>query len=156
MKDCTLKEVNPLQFSGISKKENKILCDMILYALENLPEVDVPIEQFIHEGVYYRTCRVPKGVTIIGALIKIPTTVIVSGDCMVSLGLTVGRLTGYHVIRAEAGRRQAFRAFEDTCITMCFKTNSKDVKEAEKEFTDEWMLLTTNRDELLNNDNNKE
>ena len=125
---------------------------MAKYAIEHCDEVDIPLEHFIHEGVYYRTCFVPKGVAIIGALVKIPTTVIVSGDCYVTLGNTVGRLEGYHVIKAEAGRRQAFRAITDTYITMCFRTDSKDVKEAEKEFTDEWILLTTNREELLKNE----
>lgn len=134
----------------LTPEQNKLFCDMIIYAFEHCDqEVDILIEHFIHEGVYYRTCKVPKGVAIVGAFIKIPTTVIVSGDCYVTLGNTVGRLEGYNVIKAEAGRRQAFRAVEDTYITMCFKTDAKDVKEAEKEFTDEWMLLTTNREELL-------
>lgn len=134
----------------LTPEQNNLLCDIAIYALEHCDqEVDIPIEQFIYEGVYYRTCKVPKGVAIIGAFIKIPTTVIVSGDCYVTLGNTVGRLEGYNVIKAEAGRRQAFRAVEDTYITMCFKTDAKDVKDAEKEFTDEWMLLTTNREELL-------
>lgn len=134
----------------LTPEQNNLLCDMVIYALEHCDqEVDILIEHFIHEGVYYRTCKVPKGVAIVGAFIKIPTTVIVSGDCYVTLGNTVGRLEGYNVIKAEAGRRQAFRAVEDTYITMCFKTDAKDVKDAEKEFTNEWMLLTTNREELL-------
>ena len=133
----------------LTPEQNNILCEMAKYAIEHCYEVDIPLEHFIHEGVYYRTCFVPKDVAIIGALVKIPTTVIVSGNCYVTLGNTVGRLEGYHVIKAEAGRRQAFRAITDTYITMCFRTDSEDVKEAEKEFTDEWMLLTTNREELL-------
>ena len=133
----------------LTPEQNNILCEMAKYATEHCDEVDIPIEQFIHEGVYYRTCKVPKDTAIIGAFIKIPTTVIVSGDCYVTLGNTIGRLEGYNVIKAEAGRRQAFRAVEDTYITMCFKTESTDVREAEKEFTDEWMLLTTNRKELI-------
>lgn len=136
----------------LTPEQNNILCEMAKYAIEHCDEVDIPLEHFIHEGVYYRTCFVPKDVAIIGALVKIPTTVIVSGNCYVTLGNTVGRLEGYHVIKAEAGRRQAFRAITDTYITMCFRTDSKDVKEAEKEFTDEWVLLTTNREELLKNE----
>ena len=136
----------------LTPEQNNILCEMAKYAIEHCDEVDIPLEHFIHEGVYYRTCFVPKDVPIIGALVKIPTTVIVSGNCYVTLGNTVGRLEGYHVIKAEAGRRQAFRAITDTYITMCFRTDSKDVKEAEQEFTDEWILLTTNREELLKNE----
>lgn len=139
-----------MMLQPLTPKQNTTLCSMIIKALEHPElEVDVPIDHFIHEGVYYRTCKVNKDVTIIGALIKIPTTVIVSGRCFVSIGDSVTEVRGYHVFKAKAWRRQAFRALEDTYITMCFKTNSKDVSEAEKEFTDEWKLLTTNREELL-------
>ena len=132
----------------LTREQNLFICNTFFNAVASgvAKEVDIHVEQFIHEGVYYRTCFVPKDVCILGAFIKIPTTVIVSGDCYVTLGNTVGKLTGYNVIKAEAGRRQAFRAITDNYITMCFSTKATDVKEAEKEFTDEWLLLTTNRE----------
>ena len=141
-----------MMLKPLTPEQNNLLCDIAIKAMESsvCKEVEIPIEHFVHEGVYYRTCHIPKDTAIIGAYIKIPTTVIVSGDCYVTLGNTIGRLKGYNVIKAEAGRRQAFRAIEDTYITMCFRTDNSDLRECEKEFTPEWMLLTTNRKELSN------
>ena len=56
--------------------------------------------------------------------------------------------SGYSVLKGMDGRRQVFSAFEDTYITMFFASNASTVEEAEKEFTDEWQLLTNNREEL--------
>ena len=127
-----------MKLKPLTPEQNNLLCDIAIHAMESCVcnEVEIPIEHFVYEGVYYRTCF-------------IPTTVIVSGDCYVTLGNTVGRLKGYNVIQAESGRRQAFRALEDTHITMCFRTDKVDLRECEKEFTPEWMLLTTNRKELI-------
>lgn len=140
-----------MKLKPLTPEQNNMLCNITIHAMESCVcnEVEIPIEHFVYEGVYYRTCFIPKDVAIIGAYIKIPTTVIVSGDCYVTLGNTVGRLKGYNVIQAEGGRRQAFRALEDTHITMCFRTDKVDLRECEKEFTPEWMLLTTNRKELI-------
>ena len=113
------------------------------YLLRQKP-VDLPVEHFLHAGAYVRTCLVPKGAAIVGALIKVPTVVIVSGHCQVTAGPSIKAIDGYAVLRAEAGRRQCFVALEDTFITMAFASQAKTVAEAEKEFTDEWDLLTTN------------
>lgn len=106
-----------------------------------LPQNNIPIDQFIHDGVYARTIVVPAGVLITGALMRIPTIVIVSGHSLVYTGHKFIELKGYHVMAAPAPRKQIFVALMETSITMLFKTAAKDVKEAEKEFTDEWELL---------------
>lgn len=150
MNEATLVTEAPV-LKPLTPEQDMLLCQVVIDALENetVEEVAIDVQHFINEGVYYRTCRVPKGITILGAFIKIPTTVIVSGDCFVTLGNTIGRLTGYHVIKAEAGRRQLFKSVDqDTFVTMCFKTSATTVEDAEKEFTDEWKLLTTNREKL--------
>jgi hypothetical protein len=105
------------------------------------PQVEIKTKSFIHAGIYCRTCMVPKGVALAGALIKIPTVVTVSGDAaMTCAGKTV-RLKGTHIFRASAGRRQIFVAYEDTVISMAFATSAKTLLEAEAEFTDETDLL---------------
>lgn len=105
------------------------------------PQVEIKTKSFIHAGIYCRTCVVPKGVALAGALIKIPTVVTVSGDAaMTCAGKTV-RLKGTHLFRASAGRRQIFVAYEDTVISMAFATSAKTLLEAEAEFTDETDLL---------------
>lgn len=84
---------------------------------------------------------IPAGVVITGALIDVPTILIVDGDATVNTGDGAARLTGYRVLAASAGRRQAFVAHADTHLTMIFATRADDVAAAEGEFTSEAGLL---------------
>ena len=105
------------------------------------PQVEIRTDHVIHGGMYARTIRIPAGVVLTGALIKIATLLIVSGRANVFVGDGSIELAGYHVIPASAGRKQAFVAIEDTDLTMVFPSQSKSVEEAEAEFTDEAALL---------------
>lgn len=124
--------------------EDLSVVENIASMLLGAPAVEIPVEQFLHAGIYVRTCMVPKGAAIVGALIKIPTVVFVSGQCEVTVGQKMRPVNGFAVLRAAAGRRQVFLAQEDTIITMAFASSAKTCADAEKEFTDEWELLTTN------------
>lgn len=104
-------------------------------------QVEIETKSTIHAGIYCRTCKVPKGVAIAGALIKIPTIIHVVGDFSMTVGGKSARYAGYHIFKAAAGRRQFFLAHEDTFISMTFATQAKTLDEAEKEFTDEFNQL---------------
>lgn len=105
------------------------------------PQIDIPVQHNLHAGLYARTVRIPAGVIITGALIKIPTVLIISGDCGVWVGRNFLRVHGYRVFSAAANRKQIFIAKSATDLTMCFPTDAKTVKEAEEQFTDEAHLL---------------
>ncbi len=105
------------------------------------PQIDMPTQHVLHAGVYARTICLPADGVLTGALIKIATTLIVSGDTTVFTDDGLVRLTGYNVLLASAGRKQAFVAHADTHITMLFATRARTVQEAEEEFTDEHQLL---------------
>lgn len=109
--------------------------------LQHLSQEEVATHHVLHGGMYTRTVLVRKGVFIIGVLIKVPTTLIVNGDCTANLGDQLVRLTGHCVIPASAHRKQAFMAHEDTYLTMSFATKAATVEEAENEFTDEAATL---------------
>lgn len=109
--------------------------------MRSAPQVEIKTKSFIHAGMYCRTCLVPKGIAIAGALIKIPTVIMVTGDFAMTCGGRTVRLKGAHIFRASAGRRQIFVAYEDTTISMSFATRAKTLLEAEAEFTDETDLL---------------
>lgn len=131
--------ISPMDANAIGKVrdiEDKLL---------ELPQLDIKIEQMIHDGVYSRTVMLPAGSVVTGALVVIPTTLVVVGDVSIYVGTEVLRLTGHHVIKAEAGRKQVFYAHADTWLTMLFKTNAQTVEEAEAQFTDEPDKLTTRR-----------
>ena len=105
-----------------------------------LPQINLVTHHVLHAGMYARTIRMPADTVITGALIKIPTVLILSGDATVISDETI-RLSGYGVIPASAHRKQVFIAHADTDLTMIFPTNAKTVEEAEAEFTDEVDLL---------------
>ena len=109
--------------------------------LRDMEQVPITTTHHFHAGMYARTVRIPKGVVITGALIRIPTLLIVSGHVTVFIGGDTIELRGYHVIPASAGRKQVFVAHADTDLTMLFPTSARTVEEAEAEFTDETELL---------------
>lgn len=114
------------------------------------PQIKIFTKHVLHAGLYSRTVTVSAGIQITGCLVKIPTLVVVSGDCWVNVGDAPRRLTGHHVLTARGHRKQAFQAIADTAITMIFATKAKTVDQAEKEFTDEWRMLASARDPTMN------
>lgn len=113
-----------------------------------LPQVEIETQHVLHAGMYARTIRIPAGVLLTGVVIKVPTVLVFDGHCTVYVGddKTV-ELAGYHVLPAEAGRKQVFLAHADTMLTMMFPTDARTVAEAESQFTDEAdMLLSRQQD----------
>lgn len=105
------------------------------------PQVAIQTTHHFHAGLYSRTIRIPAGVMITGALIKIPTLLIVSGHASVFIGGESRLLCGYHILPGQAGRKQVFIAHKDTDLTMVFASSASTVEQAESEFTDETSLL---------------
>ncbi len=107
------------------------------------PQEELITDHVIHGGVYLRTLTMVPGSILTGALIKINTTLIVSGDATIFMDGDTFRFTGYHVLPASAGRKQAIMAHEATTLTMLFATEATTVAEAEAEFTDETDMLAS-------------
>lgn len=102
-----------------------------------MPQIAVHTDHVFHAGVYARTVMVPAGAVITGVLIKIPTILIVNGDCIVHTEDGPIEMHGYNVVPAEAGRKQALVALTHTHLTMIFASDARDPDTAEREFTDE-------------------
>lgn len=102
-----------------------------------LPQEILPVHHTLHGGIYTRTVLIPAGTIITGAHIKIPTTLIVSGNVSLYTGVDIVQLDGYFVLEAKADRKSAFLAHTDTYLTMMFPTQAQTIEEAENEFTDE-------------------
>ena len=113
-------------------------------ALLQMPQSLCQTIHTIHGGVYSRTVTVPENCFMTGALIKIPTTLIVNGHITVYLDGECIELKGYNILPASAGRKQAFFAHTATHITMVFQSDATTVAEAEAQFTDECDLLLSN------------
>ena len=110
---------------------------MLPAAISEMPQSEIETHHVLHGGQYVRTVLIPPGVVIVGALVKVPTTLMISGDCTAHLGDESVRVTGYAVLAASAGRKTAFYAHAMTFLTMSFSTSAQTIEQAEDEFTDE-------------------
>lgn len=149
MSSCTPYNIPPPSEIAAMSPDAVALVDR--YQDEALKQEQIPIvtTHTLHAGMYLRTIMLPKDTVLSGAYIRIPTVLIVSGHVTVFVGDggTV-ELEGYHVLPAQAGRKQIFRAHRDTHMTMAFATSAATVREAEDEFTDEGHLLLSRRNGL--------
>lgn len=117
----------------------------------SLPQITLTTEHILHAGVYSRTVLIQKGETIVGALIKRSTNLILSGHALIYLGETGGKeYKGYAVLTASAHRKQVFVALEDTYLTMSFATEATTIEQAEDEFTDEGKMLMSRQEGSIN------
>lgn len=107
------------------------------------PQLAIEIQHIFHAGVYARTAILPENTMITGALLKVPTILIVNGDCTIFVGHETRRLTGYHVFSAAANRKQAFVAHKRTELTMLYATEYTTVEQVEQEFTDDFLKLNS-------------
>lgn len=112
----------------------------------HLPQVPIPTDHVFHAGMYARTIKIPAGVALTGAQIKIPTILIISGDALIYGEGGATRYAGYHVALGQCGRKQAFYALQDTYLTMLFPTGATTVDAAEKAFTDEYEKLFSRKE----------
>lgn len=118
-------------------------------SLAMLEQVEFPTEHLIHGGMYVRTLHMKAGQFLTGALMKIATTLVVSGDCSVFIGEETIELRGYSVLPGSAGRKQVFMAHTDVSMTMFFPSKATTPAEAEQEFTDQYEMLMSNRQDCV-------
>ena len=114
------------------------------HSLAVLPQDTIGTDHLIHGGMYARSITLPTGCHLTGALIKLATILIVSGDADVFIGGPALELRGYNVVPASAGRKQLFIARSVVHLTMIFPTDAKTVRAAEMAFTDEYERLFSN------------
>lgn len=115
-------------------------------AMMGMPQIEIETTHAFHAGMYARTIRIPAGTLLTGALIRIPTLLIVSGRATVYTGTGQAlQIDGYRVLQAGAGRKQVFHAIGDTDVTMVFPSMAATVEDAEAEFTAETDKLMTRR-----------
>lgn len=110
-----------------------------------LPQVDVPTFHSFHAGVYARSATLKPNVVLVGAHLKIPTLLIISGKVIVKIGNDEHLVDGYEVIEGAENQKRIFVAVEETHMTMIFATRAASIEEVENEFTDEADRLLTRR-----------
>lgn len=113
-----------------------------------LPQVDLDTSHVIHGGMCTRTIFIPAGTVLTGAQTNIANVCILSGDITVTTDAGPKRLTGFHVIPAEAGFKRAGYAHADTYWSTIWPTALKDLEQIEDEMTDESAMLQTRRESI--------
>lgn len=109
-------------------------------------ELVLPLHQQLHAGIYTRTVWQEKGSILVGARVRVPTTIILDGDqCVAGASESPIRFKGRQVLAAEPGRKVVVLAYADSVCTTCFRTDAATVEEAEREYTCEWIMLQNNR-----------
>ena len=109
--------------------------------MRTMPQIHLQTEHVLHAGMYTRTIRLAERVAITSVLIKVPTMIVVHGNCRVYTGQAWCDLEGFNVIPASAGRKMIYITATPTQITMLFPSNAKSVEEAERQFTDDADML---------------
>jgi len=135
-RDLRIQPMNPAAIARVCALQAVLL---------QCPQIDLATHHVLHAGMYARTIRMPADTTLVGALIKIPTLVIVNGHATVTVGDETVALCGFHVLPASAGRKQAWVAHADTDITMIFPSTAQTVEQAEAQFTDDTDLLLSRK-----------
>ena len=145
-----LKKIESTQFiASMSDKAIANVCELERQFL-TVPQTRIPTHHLIHTGMYARTIMVPAGLPITGALMKIATILIISGDFILYSGDRPIELHGYHVFAGSPNRKQAGLAISDTWVTMIFPTDAKTVEEAEVQFTDDFERLWSRYPDAIN------
>lgn len=112
-----------------------------------LPQVELETLHVLHAGLYVRTIKIPAGVVITGALIKVPTVLTIFGDLRMTAGDKCVEVRGFACFKCPAGRKQIMVAKTECIVQMSFASKAKTVREAEDEFTDEGDLLMSRKKE---------
>ena len=109
--------------------------------LKQLPQTPFVTEHVLHGGMYTRTIRLPADTVVAAVLIKVPTMLIIIGQCEVWSNDELICVDGYSVLPGSAGRKIAFVTRTRTAMSMIFPSAAKTVDEAQREFTDDHELL---------------
>ena len=113
--------------------------------LLDLPQVDMATTHVIHGGMCARTIMIPAGVVLTGALTNCDNVCVVCGDIAVTTDEGPKRLTGYHVLPANAGAKRAGVAHSDTWWTTIHCTALTEITDIENEFQKYFLTIKTKR-----------
>jgi hypothetical protein len=112
-------------------------------ALLQMPQVDLQTSHVVHGGLCARTILIPAGTVLTGALTAKDNVCVICGDITVTTDAGPQRLTGFHVIPANAGAKRVGIAHADTWWTTLHRTELTDIKAIEDEMTPEAAQLQT-------------
>lgn len=138
---------NQYTMPASSDRALAIVAEAERQSLASGPQLDLETTHNLYAGIYSRTVRIPAGVVITGATIKIPTVLTIVGNMILNVGDKAYEITGVTTFNAKAPRKQIMFAKTDCVVTMAFATKARTIEEAEAEFTDEVDALLSRKKE---------
>jgi hypothetical protein len=102
--------------SGLPREDVIHRIESLESIAKTLPQVDTPIIDGFHAGLYYRMGIIKKGTSLIGYMHKYShLDIMVSGNVSVSTEDGESKnLTGFNLMFGEPGKKRIIRAHEDT------------------------------------------
>ena len=125
-----------MQIMACSPKE-LLLIRGIEESVKEAPQLKIEIREALHAGVYTRIAIVPENVLLVGALMKVPTTLVVVGRCAMTVNGGTSVADCVACFASPAGRKTVFRTFVPTKLIMSFATKAESLEQARQEFTDD-------------------
>ena len=106
---------------------------------KTLPQIEIPVDHYIHGGMYGREITIPKGAVITGQIYKFDhLDIMISGDITVSTDSgETKRLTGHNVFNGMSGKKRAGYAHEDTTWITIHAVGGTDGDEIQSYITSE-------------------
>ena len=136
-------EALPEVFDGMPSPEKVRQLESFVLSL---PQVDLKTDHVVFGGMCARTIFIKAGTVITGAQTNIGNLCVMVGDISVTTDEGTKRLTGFHVLSAEAGFKRAGYAHADTYWTTIWPTDLTDIEQIEDEMTEESAMLQTRRE----------
>jgi hypothetical protein len=118
--------------------------DALEASMLSAPQIDCPVTERFIPGLYAREIRIPKGTTLIGAVHKAESIVVLSaGTLKLVTEDGVVEITAPHTLTCKPGAKNAAFAVEDAVWTNFFPTTETDPRKLVE------LLTYSTADELL-------
>lgn len=100
-------------------------------AMQQLPQVDLPVEHTFLPGQYVRTLRMPAGSMVVGKRHRHRHLLVVTGHVTVRTEDGMVELVGTHVVDSMPGMKRAIYAHADSVLITTHLTEETDLERIE-------------------------
>lgn len=100
-------------------------------AMQQMPQVDLPVEHTFLPGQYVRTLRMPAGSMVVGKRHRHRHLLVVTGHVTVRTEDGMVELVGTHVVDSMPGMKRAIYAHADSVLITTHLTEETDLERIE-------------------------
>lgn len=104
---------------------------------EQVPTELPAMHEQLFSAMYTRSAKIPAGTICTGNMTKVPTLLVVAGDCSIRVGDTIQTLRGFNIIAEPAGMVRVANCITDCWFTTISITACATIEAARAEFLGE-------------------